>query len=156
MGLVFLGFFHPSGVDSSLFGVIRPSMICICLRVCFVILFTCGPLSAPHSSSTNVTHGRICSVSHPVCRSAHPSRRCQTHFVELGEQKSAHSDARLLFPFYIASKLVKEGQSRAPIYSSVLAHIPADSTAPFCFTSSKKPSDTTVFLSLAERGYGLH
>lgn len=135
-----------------------PSMICICLGVCFVILFTCAPLSAPHSSFANVTHGCICSTSHPVSLPAHPSRRCQTRFVELGKQTSAHLDARLLFPLLFLYRFeISQGRPElGTIYSSVLAHIPADSAAPFWFTSSKKPPDKTVFLSLAERGCRLH
>lgn len=61
--------FHPEGVDSSLFVVIYLSMIFICLRVCFIILFTSVPLSAPHLSPSNVTHGCICSVLLCVCLS---------------------------------------------------------------------------------------
>lgn len=98
--LVDFFFIHPSGVDSSLFGVIHPSMICICLRVCFVILFTCGPLSAPHSSSTNVTHGCICYVSHPVCLSAHMSTAAvKLTLLNSARKTSAYSVAPLLFLF---------------------------------------------------------
>lgn len=127
-------------------------MICICLRVCFVILFTCGPLSAPHSSSTNVTHGCICYVSHPVCLSAHPSSRCQTHFVEFGKKKN--QPVRMLgfyFPLYHLE--ISQGRpGQGAIYSSVLAHIPSDSASSLWFTSSKKPPDTKEFPSLAEKG----
>lgn len=71
--------FHPRGVDSSLFAVLYLSMIFICPRLCFIILFTRVPLSAPHSSPTNVTHACICSMllSGWFCLSHH----CQTHFV---------------------------------------------------------------------------
>lgn len=103
-------FLHPEGADSSLFVVIYLSMIFLCLKVCFIILFTYVPLTAPRLSPTNVTHGFICSVllcapvpplSYSLCLAQHG--------------KSAHSYSQVLFPLILPIKSTRSGSELSGI-----------------------------------------
>lgn len=144
--------FHPEGVDSSLFAVIYLSMIFICLRVCFIILFTCVPLSAPHLSPT---HGFICSTLLSVCLSL---CACPTTviFTLSSPAWKISSFIRSGFISYNTPLKPSRGGSELPIILHLFLLSPSLILLFSCGQILLKLSDTTMFMWRTERGYRLH